>query len=359
MAVRQEKDKTWTADFRYLDLIENKVKRYKKRGFKTKKEALHFEQDYTFKEKSTSSKFSVYLDEYLKSTDANLDTHDKKKNSIEKYAQSIYNMEYIRISKAIYIQWRSDLEKLELATSYKNNIMAYIKSVCKFAYKVYDLKDNSIVLQPFKKKYEEHKEMEVWTIEEFNTFISYVDNPIFVAYFTLLFYTGMRRSEAKALYKTDIAENRYVSITKSMRHGEDTLHVPKTKGSRRNIQIDEDTYQILEPLLKTDGKWLFGDDEPIGISSIQRKFDEAVKASGVKKIRIHDLRHSHATILINNGANIVAVSRRLGHSDVNMTLKVYTHLLEKTESDLMKIIENTKNGAKVVPNDKESTKKAD
>ena len=62
----------------------------------------------------------------------------------------------------------------------------------------------------------------------------------------------------------------------------------------------------------------------------------------LKKIRIHDLRHSHATILINNGVNIVAVSKRLGHSDINMTLKVYTHLLEKNADELVDKLEELK-----------------
>lgn len=63
--------------------------------------------------------------------------------------------------------------------------------------------------------------------------------------------------------------------------------------------------------------------------------------SGVKKIRIHDLRHSHATILINNGINIVSVSRRLGHSDVNMTLKNYTHLLQKRDEEMMHLLDES------------------
>lgn len=63
-----------------------------------------------------------------------------------------------------------------------------------------------------------------------------------------------------------------------------------------------------------------------------------IKIKWIKKIRVHDLRHSHATNLINGGANIVAVSRRLGHADISMTLKVYTHLLKKTEEDLVNYI---------------------
>jgi len=84
--------------------------------------------------------------------------------------------------------------------------------------------------------------------------------------------------------------------------------------------------------------YLFGDLEPVSLSTLQRSFKVALDASGSKKITIHDLRHSHASYLIGNGANIVAVSRRLGHSDVNITLKVYTHMLKESEDKLLAIL---------------------
>ena len=64
----------------------------------------------------------------------------------------------------------------------------------------------------------------------------------------------------------------------------------------------------------------------------------------MKPICIHDLRHSHATWLINSGVNIVAVSKRLGHASINQTLKTYTHLLQKTNDEMMDTIESFKNG---------------
>ena len=68
------------------------------------------------------------------------------------------------------------------------------------------------------------------------------------------------------------------------------------------------------------------------------EFKKAIKESCVKPIRLHDLRHSHATILINEGVNIVAVSKRLGHTDINQTLKTYTHLLKNTDEQMMETI---------------------
>lgn len=80
--------------------------------------------------------------------------------------------------------------------------------------------------------------------------------------------------------------------------------------------------------------YLFGGSTPLCPSPVQRQFTKAILKAGVKKIRIHDLRHSHATWLINSGVNVVAVSKRLGHTDINQTLETYTHLLASTDQGM-------------------------
>ena len=86
---------------------------------------------------------------------------------------------------------------------------------------------------------------------------------------------------------------------------------------------------------------MFGGEKPLSRTNITRRKDNAVKESGVKRITIHQFRHSHATNLINDGVNVVAVSRRLGHSDVSMTLKVYTHLFQKVDVELVENLEKS------------------
>lgn len=87
--------------------------------------------------------------------------------------------------------------------------------------------------------------------------------------------------------------------------------------------------------MSQDGKYLFGGDEGLTPNYVSNHFNQAVQDSGVKQIRIHDLRHSHATWLINNGVNIVAVSKRLGHATIEQTLKTYTHLMSHTDQEMM------------------------
>ena len=86
----------------------------------------------------------------------------------------------------------------------------------------------------------------------------------------------------------------------------------------------------------SDSWFIFGGDSPLAENSITRHKDKAVKLSGVRRIRLHDFRHSHASNLIADGVNIVAVSKRLGHKDISITLNTYNHLFEKNNEELIK-----------------------
>ena len=110
---------------------------------------------------------------------------------------------------------------------------------------------------------------------------------------------------------------------------------PTKKRAIRSVALDDVTWDHLQPLLETDGSYLFGGLTGLPPETITRKFKKAIAESGVKRITVHSLRHSHASWLINNGVNILAVSKRLGHKDVSTTLRVYTHLLEQTDNDMM------------------------
>ena len=83
---------------------------------------------------------------------------------------------------------------------------------------------------------------------------------------------------------------------------------------------------------------MFGGIRPLAETTVQKRKKTAIQKSGVKEIRIHDFRHSHASLLLNNGVNVLAVSKRLGHSNVNMTMRVYAHLMEKTDESMMEFL---------------------
>jgi integrase len=114
-------------------------------------------------------------------------------------------------------------------------------------------------------------------------------------------------------------------------------HNLKTESSDRVLTLPEALNEALCPAidrLQSDDDLLF----PIASVTLQQRFRKYVEKAGVKPIRIHDLRHSFATNLINSGANIVAVSKYLGHANINQTLKTYTHLLKSTDERLVQSV---------------------
>ena len=253
-----------------------------------------------------------------------------------------------KIKPSDYLECRNFIESQKAAVRYRNKAIFLLKSVSRFGFDYYELRDHARLLKVIPLKSTEFKEREVWTPDQFKLFIEHVDHVIYKSYFTFLYYSGVRRSEARAVEKKDIVDG-CVSINKSMHQYKNEFKSLKTNASRRRIQLNQHVLDMIAPLLERDGPLLFGDYEDLSSTSIQRYFSNGIKkcnqvleGSGEKpipKIRLHDMRHSHATFLINKGANIVAVSKRLGHSDINMTLKVYTHLLKENENQILELLE--------------------
>ena len=340
MPVYQDK-KTgkWYVSYRVKDPINGTWHQKMKRGFQTKRDAKIAEAELMQESNPSNKTFHQIADEHAKYMQF---SDEVAKKHIAHYTirfADLYDMPINKITIPMLVDWQNKLSETAFATRTKNDTIQYVRAVFKYANMVYGIPNISTVLNSIKKTDQEKmKEMQIWTIEEFNQFIEHVDEYYYKAFFILLFWTGMRRGECIALQKSDLQGNE-ISITKSMKHHKNGFKPTKT-GKPRKIKIDSKTRAALEPLLKYEGNFIFGGSRSLPISSIQRKFKKAIAESGVKPIRIHDLRHSHASVLINSGVNIVAVSKRLGHSSIEMTLKVYTHLLEQTDNDMMNKIES-------------------
>ena len=210
---------------------------------------------------------------------------------------------------------------------------------------------------PFKKDFDEKikrkkREEQVWDYEEFKQFIVCVDEERYKILFIVLFFTGLRLGEALSLTWLDLKDHK-LSITKSVSKIAEnaTYEVKDAKNvsSIRDVSLNNSLYSLLLDYKKresakevfSDSWFIFQGEKPLSRTSITRKKDEAVERSGVKRITIHQFRHSHATNLINDGVNVVAVSRRLGHCDITMTLKVYTHLFQKIDVELIENLEES------------------
>lgn len=339
MIGKDSKRGTWYVQIRCRDPLDNKMHIRKKRGFKTKREAKLAEAE-MMKEPAPSGSmtFRAISEQYLESIQAGDEAKQMHRTRFEKSFAYLYDLPINSITKPALIEWRSSLIASPYAYNTQKRTLQYVRSVFHYASQIYDVPDQSIVLKPIKKPIETESPMHVWTVEQFDQFLSAVDNPLYALFFETLFWTGMRRGEAIALQKTDLKGNE-LYIHGSMKHFVNGIKPPKNSASIRTIRLDDALVCDLQPLLKADGDYLFGGETSLPISCIQRQFEKAIERSGVPKIRIHDLRHSHATILINAGVNIVAVSKRLGHATIEQTLKTYTHLLRQTDDQMMEVID--------------------
>ncbi len=184
----------------------------------------------------------------------------------------------------------------------------------------------------FKKKYEE-KKYDFYNIDEFKKFIKNVDDEVYKQFFNLMFYTGVRPGEAMALKFKDLNHG-YINISKTINsHGKREIGTPKTYFSNRLIRIDKVLERDLinlksiyeKQLAFHDDLFIFGGIKPLSPSTINRRKLNACEKAHIRPITLHQFRHSHATLLLQQGIMINEVSKRLGHSKTSTTLDVYSH----------------------------------
>ena len=194
-------------------------------------------------------------------------------------------------------------------------------------------------------------EMTVWTPAQLSQFLRSIAGNRNEALFRLLALTGMRRGEAIGLRWSDVdLRFGHVSIRQAVTvvDGKEIIDAPKTRRSRRTIDIDADTAALLEAHRKTQSDALarvdltaafddrvFANDvgEPMRPDSVGQAFHRLVDKAGVPVIRLHDLRHTHASHLLAAGINVKVVSERLGHASVSFTLDTYGHVMPGQQAE--------------------------
>ena len=338
-----EKKQLYFVQIKVKDPITGNWKTKKKRGIQGKRNAQAEERQMMIDASSatTADSFRAIWHFWENAGQASAEMKRHYKEHFEIRFKDYLDEPIEKITRTQLTGWRVELAQMDFATKTKNMTITYVKSVFRFAAETYGIKNPATVLRSFKRSNDEvMTEMKVWSPEEYSAFRSAVDNPLYAMFFDTLFWTGMRRGEAIALQKEDFTDG-WLNVRASQRTMKEGRKPTKTK-QRRNVQIDSVLNDELKPLLKEPGNYLFGGETALGPTAIDSHFRKAIKKSGVSPIRLHDLRHSHATWLINQGVNIVAVSRRLGHSSIEQTLQTYTHLLKGTEERLMEEIENAK-----------------
>ena len=257
-------------------------------------------------------------------------------------------MDIYSITEKDYIDFQLKIKELNYSESFNEQIHTITKKFFDYISLIYKI--DNIAERVGKiintKKNQSKIIHNVWSKKEFKRFINKVDDPIYHAMFNFLFYTGARKSEAMALKVSDLQNDSIViskSITKDWYEGK-RLIISTKSGKSRKIKIDRLLKHELNQLIKYYIKkydnynsdfFLFGGNKPISPTSLERKKNHYCDLAKVKRIRIHDFRHSHATMLYNKNVKIKIIQERLGHADISTTMDTYVHLDENEQKRLI------------------------
>ncbi len=346
MPVYQDKQRgTWYVTYQVKDKATGAFKTRKKRGFNTKREATAYERENRYVDggEPSNKTFNQVAEEFLGTKTVSPQTLENNRTLIRLHFP--YKDYLITdITKPLIAEWLQDLRNdTKHKTRYKNAIIILVRSVLFYAEEVYEIETpvKSIKsLETPKKERQQKQEMHIWELEEFNKFYNALDSYVFKTFFEFLYWTGCRKGEARALHKSEVnLEAKTVTFKYTVdddRYG--VKEGTKTDSGRRTISIDDTLVEHLKPLMESEGEFVFYDKEPLRLAAINTAWTNGIKKSGVPWLRIHDLRHSHASYLIGHGIPVTMVSKRLGHSNPSITYKVYAHIIDKNEEELVDLL---------------------
>lgn len=338
---------SWSCKFRYTTW-DGKTKQKKKEGFETKKAALDYENNFLNNLAQTPDiTFDNLVKNYLADCSARLkqSTIQTKQHIFEKLLLPYFaELPINQISTVSVRRWQNELiSSGEYSETYLRTVHTQLSTVMNYACKYYKLPQNP-ARECGSMGAKKADSMQIWTVDEFNSFLSAVLNkPINKPLFSLFFYGGFRQGELLALTYNDFDFTvNTVSVTKtySRINKEEIVTSPKTKKSNRVVTLPPSIMQLV-----SDYHNKLYDYEPnqrlfaVTKHYITHEIERGCKLSGVKKIRCHDLRHSHASLLIEMGFSPVLIAERLGHENVETTLNTYSHLYPNEHSEVAEKME--------------------
>ena len=316
---KNESNGTWYVMARYVNW-KGERKQKCKRGFATKKEAQEWERMFQLQNSSDMDmSFEAFTELYIRDMKSRLkeNTWLTKEHIIRtKILPYFGKLKISEISTKEVIAWQNEMlayrdeKKKPYSQTYLKTLHNQLSAIFNHAMRYYELRSNPAA-KAGNMGSEEHKEM--------------------------LYWCGIREGELLALTAADFDfEKETVRINKSYQrlHGEDVITTPKTKKSNRMIKMPkflceemQEYLQMLYGLKKKDRIFT------VTKSYLHHEMDRGAKAAGVKRIRIHDLRHSHISLLIDMGFSAVAIADRVGHESIDITYQ-YAHLFPSKQTEM-------------------------
>ena len=346
MPVYKSDNGTWYVLTRYLDW-KGERKQKCKRGFETRKEAVEWER--TFQQQNAADMdmtFEAFFELYANDIKPRLkeNTWLTKEHIVETKIMPYFAKRIIsEITTKDVMAWQNELlayrdeNRKPYSQTYLKTVHNQLSAIFNHAVRHYDLRSNP-ASKAGNMGTEERKEMKFWTKDEYKKFADeMMDKTISFYAFEMLYWCGIREGEMLALTPKDFdfkAET--VTINKSYQRlkGRDVITTPKTKKSNRTIKMPKFLCEEMQEYLGM----FYGAGEndrifPVSKSYMHHEMDRGAKEAGVKRIRIHDLRHSHVSLLIEMGFTALAIADRLGHESIEVTYR-YAHLFPSKQTEM-------------------------
>ncbi len=335
----------WYANFYYTDWT-GKKKHICKRGFKTQREAKEYERSFLDQQQNTSDiLFSSLVENYLEDMEHRLKptTMENKQFIIRgKLLPYFGNLKVCDIDTIKVRKWQNELISYRdengkpFSQTYLKTVSNQLSALMNYAVTHYQLASNPCRAAGSIGK-SKADEMNIWTQTQYERFSGAIQKSSVKLAFDILFYTGIRSGELLALTPADILPSKRIDINKNYAKvkGEELFLEPKTPKAKRCIAIPDFLYDdILKYLAK-----LYGIEKGDRIfyftkSALDKEIKSIAEKTGLPPIRVHDLRHSHASMLIEMGFTPLEIANRLGHESVKTTLDTYSHLYPDKDQQL-------------------------
>lgn len=353
---KDEARNTWYCSFYYKDWTgERKLK--KKRGFKTMREAKEFEREFKLMYASDPNMtFATLVDLYFDDANNRIrqGTTQTKKNMFDTHITPYFKLKKINeIDVGDIRRWQNGmLKKINphnnqpYSPTYLRTINSQLSAIFSFAVQYYKLPSNPCQkVKAIGKK--QADEMNFWTLDQFNKVIAFEDKAAYHLAFMLLYWTGMREGECLALTPNKIIhEKKAIDICQTYYkiNGEDIMGPPKTQNSVRVTPLPDFVYDELKNYVES----IYGITENERIfyfarTALNKELDRLAKLAGVERIRVHDLRHSHVSLLIELGYRSHAIADRIGDT-TEMVDRTYAHLYPNKDLQIARELDKHKEG---------------